>query len=72
MNFIKRIFLYFKGIFNKKEEVKKIEAPKDAINEEEKFIEELKITTTHKKTRKKAETLICDGDGLGIQKEVKF
>ena len=72
MNFIRKVFLYFKGIFNKKEEVKKIDAPKDIINEKEKFIENLKVTTTYKRPRKKPETLICDGNGLGIQSEVKF
>ena len=56
----------------KKEEVKKIDAPKDTGNEKEKFIENLKVTTTYKRPRKKAETLICNGNGLGIQSEVKF
>ena len=41
MNFIRKVFLYFKSIFNKKEEVKKIDAPKDTGNEKEKFIENL-------------------------------
>lgn len=72
MNFIRKVFLYFKSIFNKKEEVKKIDAPKDTVNEKEKFIENLKVTTTYKRSRKKAETFICDGNGLGIQSEVKF
>lgn len=72
MNFIRKVFLYFKSIFNKKEEVKKIDAPKDTGNEKEKFIENLKVTTTYKRPRKKAETFICDGNGLGIQSEVKF
>ena len=72
MNFIRKVFLYFKSIFNKKEEVKKIDAPKDTGNEKEKFIENLKVTTTYKSPRKKAETLICNGNGLGIQSEVKF
>lgn len=72
MNFIRKVFLYFKSIFNKKEEVKKIDAQKDTGNEKEKFIENLKVTTTYKRPRKKAETLICNGNGLGIQSEVKF
>ena len=72
MYFIRKVFLYFKSIFNKKEEVKKIDAPKDTVNEKEKFIENLKVTTTYKRPRKKAETFICDGNGLGIQSEVKF
>ena len=72
MNFIRKVFFYFKGIFNKKEEVKRIDAPKDTINEKEEFRENLKVTTPYRKTRKKAETLICDGNGLGIQSEVKF
>ena len=45
MNFIRKVFFYFKGIFNKKEEVKRIDAPKDTINEKEEFRENLKVTT---------------------------
>ena len=48
MNFIRKVFLYFKSILNKKEEVKKIDAPKDTGNEKEKFIENLKVTTTYR------------------------
>ena len=38
MNFIRKVFLYFKSIFNKKEEVKQIDAPNGlGIQSEVKF-----------------------------------
>ena len=36
-------------------------------NEKEEFIQSLKVTT---KKKKKIETLICKGDGLGIQGKI--
>lgn len=72
MNSIRKVILFIKNIFIKQDEVKKLVEPKIAIeqNKKESFIESLKITTTEKRTKKKVETLICDGDGLGIQKKI--
>ena len=36
------------------------------------FEQSLKITNTPKKVNKKIETLICYGDGLGIQKKLSY
>ena len=36
----------------------------------ESFIESLKIATKEKRTKKRVETLTCNGDGLGIQKKI--
>ena len=74
MSFIKRIFLFFKNIFNKQEEVKRIQEPNDNIKQDKKehFIESLKTNNTEKKTKKKVETLTCNGDGLGIQKKISY
>lgn len=67
MNVIRKIILFIKNIFIKQEEVKKLPEPKIVIkeNQRERFIESLKIVT-----EKRVETLVCDGDGLGIQKKI--
>lgn len=70
MNIIRKMILFIKNIFIKQEEIKALEEPKQIVNQEKKtnFIESLKINTTERK--KKIETLICEGDGLGIQKKI--
>ncbi len=72
MNFVKKIILLVKNIFNKPEEVKKLEAPQEMFNKNEKinFIESLKINSIEKRKNNKVETLICEGDGLGIQQKI--
>ncbi len=72
MNIIRKMILWIKNIFIKQDEVKKLVEPKIIVKEDKKhsFIESLKITTTEKTTNKRIETLICDGDGLGIRKKI--
>ena len=73
MNIIKKLMLLIKSIFIKQNEVKKLEESKikqENINQREKFIKSLKIPDSELKTKKKVETLICEGDGLGIQKKI--
>ena len=54
----------------KQEEIKTLEEPKNTINKEKNnFIKSLKI---EKKSKKEVETLICYGDGLGIQKKISY
>lgn len=67
------MLLFIKNIFIKQEKVKAIEAPKSIIKPEEKvnFMESLKIGTTEKKVKQRVETLICTGDGLGIQRKIR-
>lgn len=71
MKFIEKIVLFIKKIFIKENEIKKIEAPKitNDQNQKKNFIASLKVDTTE---RKKIETLICKGDGLGIQKKITY
>ena len=66
------MILFIKNIFIKQDEVKKLIEPKITVKEDKKdsFIESLKITTTEKRTKKRVETLTCNGDGLGIQKKI--
>lgn len=69
MNIIKRIFLFFKNLLFKQEDIKMIEAKEEhteVTNNKDNFINSLKINVIKKK-KKKIETLVCDGDGLGIQ-----
>jgi hypothetical protein len=72
MNIIRKMILFIKNIFIKQDEVKKLIEPKITVKEDKKdsFIESLKITTTEKRTKKRVETLTCNGDGLGIQKKI--
>ncbi len=74
MNIIKKMFLFIKNIFVKQEEVKKIEEPKILENQDKKkdFLESIRITPTEKRKKKKVETLVCDGDGLGIQNKLSY
>lgn len=71
MKFIEKIILFIKKVFIKENEIKKIEAPKitNEQNQKKNFISSLKFDTTEKK---KIETLICTGDGLGIQKKISY
>lgn len=72
MNIIKKAILFVKNIFIKQNEIKQLDAPKIILDQDKKnnFIQSLKITTTKKKSKKRVETLICTGDGLGIQKKL--
>ncbi len=72
MNIIKRIVLFIKNIFIKQDEVKLLTEPKTIVreNKKESFVEFLKTTTTPKRIEKRAQTLVCSGDGLGIQKKI--
>lgn len=74
MNFIKKVISFFKNIFSKQEEVKKLVEPKTDIKQDKKenFVQTLKITIKEKKAKKKVETLVCNGDGLGIQEKITY
>lgn len=74
MNVIERIMSFIKKIFNKQEEIKKIEAPKRVTNikEKEDFFSSIKVFRPIQIKNNEIETLICIGDGLGIQKNMKY
>lgn len=74
MNNIRKIILFIKNIFNKKETIKMLEEPKQAESRDRKigFVESLKINTIVKRRNKQIQTLICTGDGLGIQKKICY
>ncbi|MBR6034381.1 MAG: hypothetical protein IKP28_06690 [Clostridia bacterium] len=69
MKIFKSILEFIKSIFTKKEEIKQIEPPKETINiTRENFINSIK--TKNNKPTTGVETLICEGDGLGIQPKI--
>ena len=74
MNIIKKMISYIKDVFLENKEVKKIEAPKQVKiqNKEKDFNESLKVNITEKKNENEIETLICNGDGLGIQNKISW
>lgn len=74
MNIIKKIILFVKNLFNKPKNIKTLEAPKQTIVQDRKvdFIESLKVTSLEKKKYAEVQTLVCEGDGLGIQKKISY
>jgi len=78
MKIIDNIVSFLKKLLYKKDNIKLIEElPNDNINEEiekyknDDFVNSLKSNVV-KKNKKKVETLICEGDGLGIQKKISY
>ena len=74
MNVLERIISFINKIFNKKEEIKMIEAPKRVVNikEKEDFLTSIKVFRPIQIKNNEIETLVCIGDGLGIQKNKKY
>lgn len=68
MNIIKRLTLFIKSIFNKKE-IKKLE-PSLSIDKKKEFAQSLRVINLKKKS--KIETLVCVGSGLGIQGKISY
>lgn len=73
MNYIKNIFLFFKNLFKKEDNILMIEEPKKEVlnTERVKFLEDIKLKSKIKKKRK-VETLTCIGDGLGIKTKIGY
>lgn len=71
MNILKKLIGYIKNKFIKHEDIKRLELPKqDKVEvQKEKFIKSIKLS--NKDENEDVETLICVGDGLGIQKRLK-
>lgn len=74
MNFFIKIISFIKNVFNKQEKVKKLEVSKQGLNKKEEvdFIKSLRATTAGKRKKKEVEILICEGNGLGIQKRITY
>lgn len=77
MDIIKKFIKFLKKLFNKEDSVKMIDSPVvDTINIQKenkgKFIDSLKMKDIGDHNKKNIETLVCFGDGLGIQNKVNF
>lgn len=74
MNFIKKIYLFVKKIFNKENNIKMIKAPQKTALEQGNisFMNYLKTDIVKKHKKKEVETKSCVGDGLGIQNKINF
>lgn len=72
MDILKGILSFIKCIFNKKQEIKLLEPAKieNQHKGREIFAKSLMVKELNEKKRR-IETLICYGDGLGIQNELK-
>ena len=72
MNALKRIFNYIKNIFIRQKGIKKIGTSKnfETIKKESSLRENLKVTILQEKND--IETLVCEGDGLGIRKKISY
>lgn len=74
MNIINKMILFLKNLFNKQEHMKELQASKQHINQGQKnnFLQSIKLEKKENKKHKNIETLICTGDGLGIQKKISY
>ena len=73
MNIFKLILEKVKNIFVKKQEIVMLEEGKFDLKEEKnKFKESLKVKIEKIYKKKKVETHICYGDGLGIKKKIEY
>ena len=74
MSIIEKFILFVKKHFNKQKDIKTLEAPNQAIVQDKQvdFLDSLKVTTLEKKKYAKVQTLVCEGDGLGIQKKISY
>ena len=78
MKLFKKIFTFFDRIFNKKEQVKLLKDKKEETtnleenNNKNEFKNILKVKNTTYTKKKKIETLVSVGDGLGIQNKISY
>lgn len=73
MSILSKIVEYIKRLFKKEKDIDLIDEPKienvDIENKNE-FIESLRLNTVYESN--KIETLVCVGDGLGIQGNITY
>jgi len=73
MGIFKKIFEKIKSLFTKKEEIAMLDIGKETSDEKQnKFKEEIKVKIEKVFQKKKVETQICYGDGLGISKKMEY
>lgn len=80
MNVFKKFIEFFNRIFNKKEKCidsKNNDVVKDTLKidnsvKKEEFIDSIRVEKKKIKKENKIETLVCPGDGLGIQDKMDY
>ena len=74
MNIIKKIIIFFKNKICKKNNLKMIDSAKDFKQKEDQksFVASLKIEKIPNPKKKKVETLVSPGDGLGIENKISY
>lgn len=74
MNIIRKIIELLKNIIHKKNNVKMLDSAKELKHEGNKkdFKDSLKVNSIQKTKKKKVETLVCPGDGLGIYNKISY
>lgn len=74
MKFLKKFFLFIQNVFNKKEEIKQIEAPKIDLYKDQKedFLKSIRVSSIPRRKNKNIETLVCVGDGLGFNNKLTY
>ena len=74
MKGIEKIIHFFKNRLNKKDKKKRLNPPQPQIVKEnqEEFMDSLKIEKKEEAKKRKIETLTCPGDGLGIQHKINY
>ena len=73
MNIIRNIINFIKNLFHKKEERLLTEAEiKTTDIKKTKFLKDIRVDKSTSDSKVKINTPICEGDGLGIQKDIKY
>lgn len=74
MKFFEKIFLFIKNMFNKKEEIKQIEAPKIDLyqNQKEEFLKSIKVSSIPRRKKNNIKTLVCVENGLGFENKLTY
>lgn len=74
MNILKKIWIKLKNIFTKKQEIAMLDEGKvNSEEQRESFKESLKVTIEKVyQKRKKVQSHICYGDGLGIKRKLQY
>lgn len=71
MKILNKISIFLRNLFHK-DIPKQIEAPKTMQKEKDDFLNSIKVDLDKKESKRKVETMVCPGDGLGIQNRIQY
>ncbi|MEG1008480.1 MAG: hypothetical protein RSE41_02280 [Clostridia bacterium] len=73
MNIINKVIKYIENRFNKQKYIKELNICKEVENlNNNEFIISLKTQVAYNEKNNEIETLICVGDGLGLQNKIDY